>query len=152
MLAARAGNAALVEALLDQGADRMAQDEFGHTAWQHAVSRSIDEPAFAKAALALLFERIAPAIRKGEPAPQGVAQDVRSIGFGVVRRVCNSKAPSPAKSARKPTSAPSPGIQLSKYKASNVAAVAPMRTGTVAARCGSQRRSAQSPRPMAADT
>ena len=61
MLAARAGNAALVEALLDKGADRMAQDEFGHTAWQHAVNRSIDEPAFAKSALALLFERIAPA-------------------------------------------------------------------------------------------
>jgi hypothetical protein len=61
MLAARAGNAALAEALLDKGADRMAQDEFGHTAWQHAVNRSIDEPAFAKAALALLFERIAPA-------------------------------------------------------------------------------------------
>ena len=61
MLAARAGNAALVEALLDRGADPTAQDEFGHTAWQQAVNRSIDEPAFAKSALALLFERIAPA-------------------------------------------------------------------------------------------
>ena len=61
MLAARAGNAALVEALLDKGADPTAEDEFGHTAWQHAVNRSIDEPAFAKVALARLFERIAPA-------------------------------------------------------------------------------------------
>ena len=61
MLAARAGNAALVQALLDKGADPTAEDEFGHTAWQHAVNRSIDEPAFAKAALPLLFERIAPA-------------------------------------------------------------------------------------------
>jgi hypothetical protein len=61
MLAARAGNTALVQALLDKGADPTAEDEFGHTAWQHAVNRSIDEPAFAKAALALLFERIAPA-------------------------------------------------------------------------------------------
>jgi hypothetical protein len=61
MLAARAGNAALVQALLDKGADPAAEDEFGHTAWQYAVNRLIDEPAFAKAALALLFERIAPA-------------------------------------------------------------------------------------------
>ena len=61
MLAARAGNAALVQALLDKGADPTAEDEFGHTAWQHAVNRSIEEPAFAKAALTLLFERIAPA-------------------------------------------------------------------------------------------
>ena len=61
MLAARAGNAALAQTLLDKGADPTAEDEFGHTAWQHAVNRSIDEPAFAKAALALLFERIAPA-------------------------------------------------------------------------------------------
>ncbi|MBV9892493.1 MAG: hypothetical protein JO090_16635 [Rhizobacter sp.] len=61
MLAARAGNIALVEALLDKGADPTAEDEFGHSAWQHGVNRSIDEPAFAKAALASLFERIAPA-------------------------------------------------------------------------------------------
>ena len=39
MLAARAGNAALVEALLDKCADPTAEDEFGHTAWQHFVDR-----------------------------------------------------------------------------------------------------------------
>ncbi len=61
MLAARAGNAALAQALLDKGADPTAEDEFGHTAWRHAVNRSLEEPTFAKAALALLFERIAPA-------------------------------------------------------------------------------------------
>ena len=61
MLAARTGNAALVQALLDKGAAPTAEDEFGHTAWQHAVNRSLEEPDFAKAALALLFERIAPA-------------------------------------------------------------------------------------------
>jgi Ankyrin repeats (many copies) len=61
MLAARAGNAALVVALLDKGADPAAQDEFGHSAWQQAVSRALDDPTFAKSALAPLFERIAPA-------------------------------------------------------------------------------------------
>jgi hypothetical protein len=61
MLAARAGNVALVEALLNRGADPTAQDEFGQTAWQQAVCRAIDEPEFARSALAPLFERIAPA-------------------------------------------------------------------------------------------
>ena len=61
MLAARAGNAALVDALIEKGADPTSEDEFGHTAWQQAVSRAIDDPDFAKVALAPLFERIAPA-------------------------------------------------------------------------------------------
>ena len=56
MLAAGAGNAALVQALLDKGADPTAEDEFGHTAWQHAVNRSLEEPAFDKAALTLLMQ------------------------------------------------------------------------------------------------
>jgi hypothetical protein len=61
MLAARAGNAALVDALIEKAADPTAEDEFGHTAWQQAVGRAIDDPGFAKLALAPLFERIAPA-------------------------------------------------------------------------------------------
>jgi hypothetical protein len=61
MLAARAGNAALVDALIDKGADPGFEDEFGQTAWQQAVSRAIDEPEFARVALPALFERIAPA-------------------------------------------------------------------------------------------
>jgi hypothetical protein len=61
MLAARAGNAALVDALIEKGADSTAEDEFGHTAWQQAIGRAIGEPDFVKSALAPLFERIAPA-------------------------------------------------------------------------------------------
>jgi hypothetical protein len=61
MLAARAGNAALVDALLKKGAHPNNEDEFGHSAWQQAVNRAIDDPVFAKSALAQLFERIAPA-------------------------------------------------------------------------------------------
>ena len=61
MLAARAGNAALVDALLQRGADPQVEDEFGQTAWQHAVSRAMEEPAFAKSLLAGVFERLAPA-------------------------------------------------------------------------------------------
>lgn len=62
MLAARAGNTALVDALLERGANSQAEDEFGHTAWQHAVNRAIEEPTFMKLYLASIFERLAPAV------------------------------------------------------------------------------------------
>ena len=62
MLAARAGNTALVDALLERGADPNAEDDFGHTAWQQAVNRAIEEPAFAKTSLAPIFDRLAPAV------------------------------------------------------------------------------------------
>lgn len=62
MLAARAGNAALIEALLERGADPTVEDEFGQTAWQQAVSRAIEEPAFAKNSLAAIYEHLAPAV------------------------------------------------------------------------------------------
>ena len=62
MLAARAGNAALIVALLERGADPKVEDEFWQTAWQHAVSRAIEEPAFAKSSLAPIFDRLAPTV------------------------------------------------------------------------------------------
>lgn len=61
MLAARAGNAALVRALLDKGADANLRDEFGQTAWLHAVGRVMDEPESA-AGLATLSDLLAPAV------------------------------------------------------------------------------------------
>ena len=62
MLAARAGNASLIDALLERGAEPKAEDEYGQTAWQQAVSRAIEEPAFAKSSLAAIFDRLAPAV------------------------------------------------------------------------------------------
>ncbi len=41
MLAAMAGNAPLVQALLDKGADPQRRDDFGHTAWDCAVGRAL---------------------------------------------------------------------------------------------------------------
>jgi hypothetical protein len=61
MLAARAGNVALIEALLQRGADAELEDDFGQTAWQLAVNRAIEDSGFAKAALAVVFDRLAPA-------------------------------------------------------------------------------------------
>jgi hypothetical protein len=62
MMAARAGNAALVDALLERGAAPEIADEFGHTAWLHAVGRAMEEPAFTRSALAPLFDRLAPTV------------------------------------------------------------------------------------------
>lgn len=62
MLAARAGNAALVEALLERGADPERRDEYGHTASQQAVGRTIEDHDFARSRLAPLFDRLGPAV------------------------------------------------------------------------------------------
>ena len=45
MLAARAGNVALIEALLARGADPEIVDDYGHTAWMGALNRAIDDQA-----------------------------------------------------------------------------------------------------------
>jgi hypothetical protein len=50
----------LVEALLAKGADPARRDEFGHTAWDHAVGRAMREAAFAGSGLPALFELLAP--------------------------------------------------------------------------------------------
>ena len=62
MLAARAGNLPLVQALLAKGADPDLRDEFGHTAWLHAVSRAMEESAFAATGLPALYDVLAPAV------------------------------------------------------------------------------------------
>src|SRR5450759_1993379 len=60
MLAARSANIALVESLIQRGANPDFVDEFGQTPWQQALSRAIEDPVFAKTSIAALFDRIAP--------------------------------------------------------------------------------------------
>jgi Ankyrin repeats (many copies) len=60
MMAARAGNVALAEALVQRGADLSATDEFGHTAWMIALCRVVEEPAFAADRISPLFDLLAP--------------------------------------------------------------------------------------------
>ena len=60
MLAARAGNVALIETLLARGADAELVDDYGHTAWMGVLNRAIDDEAFARGHLAALFERLGP--------------------------------------------------------------------------------------------
>ena len=60
MLAARAGNVALIETLLARGADPEIVDDYGQTAWMGALNRAIDDHAFARAHVAALFELLGP--------------------------------------------------------------------------------------------
>ena len=61
MMAAVAGNAPLVQALLDKGANPQLRDDFGHTPWDGAVSRALQEPGFAATGLPAVFPLLAPA-------------------------------------------------------------------------------------------
>ncbi|MDA8094337.1 MAG: hypothetical protein M0T84_10580 [Betaproteobacteria bacterium] len=61
MAAAAAGNIALVEALLDRGADPEATDHFGSNALHWAMREAFRDARFAQGSFAALFERLAPA-------------------------------------------------------------------------------------------
>jgi hypothetical protein len=62
MMAARAGNVTLVEALLERGADPQIEDEFGHTPWLSALNRATEDPEFARQSIGGLFGLIAPSV------------------------------------------------------------------------------------------
>jgi hypothetical protein len=61
-MAARAGNLALVNALLERGANPELTDEFGQTPWLACLNRAIDDPEFAKKSVGPLFDRLAPPV------------------------------------------------------------------------------------------
>ena len=60
MAAAAAGNVALVEALLERGADRDAVDHYGHNALHWALRQAFGDPKFAVGPLAAIYECLAP--------------------------------------------------------------------------------------------
>ena len=60
MAAAAAGNVALVEVLLERGADRDAVDHYGHNALHWALRQAFDDARFAAGPLAAIYEHLAP--------------------------------------------------------------------------------------------
>lgn len=60
MAAAAAGNVALVEALLERGADRDAVDHYGYNALHWALRQAFDDPNFATGPLAAIYDHLAP--------------------------------------------------------------------------------------------
>jgi hypothetical protein len=60
MAAAAAGNVALVEALLERGADRDAVDHYGYNALHWALREGFRDASFARGPLAALYEHLAP--------------------------------------------------------------------------------------------
>ncbi len=61
MAAAAAGNVALLEALLERGADPEAVDHYGWNALHWALREAFRDPTYARHPLAAVFERVAPA-------------------------------------------------------------------------------------------
>ncbi|TAH45733.1 MAG: hypothetical protein EYC67_10285, partial [Betaproteobacteria bacterium] len=61
MAAAAAGNVALIDALLERGADPEATDHYGWNALHWALRESFRDPAYARGPLGAVFERVAPA-------------------------------------------------------------------------------------------
>jgi hypothetical protein len=62
MLAAWAGNSALVETLLDRGANKTEVDVFGRTALHHALRVAGRDPAYAADKLGALYELLCPTV------------------------------------------------------------------------------------------
>ncbi|MDP2371530.1 AAA family ATPase [Rhodoferax sp.] len=63
MMAAQCANVALVEALLERGADPLQRDHYGHGAWDYALGRVLDEPTtHTQAKLDALFALLAPPV------------------------------------------------------------------------------------------
>jgi hypothetical protein len=60
MMAARAGNAALIRELIDAGADMEQTDNYGLTAWQYALQRAVKDKKFASESLPAVDEILAP--------------------------------------------------------------------------------------------
>jgi hypothetical protein len=61
MAAAMVGNVALVEALIERGADREATDHFGWNALHWAMLEAFHDPKFAQGPFAALYDLLAPA-------------------------------------------------------------------------------------------
>lgn len=59
MLAAEAGNLALLDTLLERGADAGVRDLFGHTAQHHALARAARDAGYAQGPFAAVWQRVA---------------------------------------------------------------------------------------------
>ncbi|KAF5275142.1 hypothetical protein FQA39_LY18678 [Lamprigera yunnana] len=59
MLAAEAGNLALLDALIERGADIEQRDLFGHSAQHHALARATRDSAYAQGPFAAVWQRVA---------------------------------------------------------------------------------------------
>jgi hypothetical protein len=62
MMAAQCANVALVEALLERGADPLQRDQYGHSAWNYALVRVLDDATHTQSHLDALFPLLAPPV------------------------------------------------------------------------------------------
>jgi len=62
MMAAQCGNVALVEALLERGADPLLRDHYGQCAWDQALARFLDDPGHTQHHLDALHPLLSPPV------------------------------------------------------------------------------------------
>ncbi len=62
MMAAQCGNVALVEALLERSADPLLRDHYGHSAWDYALARFLDDPTHTQHHLDALYPLLSPPV------------------------------------------------------------------------------------------
>ena len=62
MMAAQCGNVALVDALLERGADPLLRDHYGHSAWDYALTRFLDDPTHTQHHLDALHPLLSPPV------------------------------------------------------------------------------------------
>lgn len=62
MMAAQCGNVPLVEALLARGANPLLRDHYGHSAWDHALERFLDDAAHTQHHLDALYPLLSPPV------------------------------------------------------------------------------------------
>lgn len=89
MLAAKAGNVALLDALLERGADIDCRDLFGWTAASHACDRAAHDRDYAGSAFASIHERIAPASMDLEVDGRLVRLDTHQGEFLILNLMLN---------------------------------------------------------------
>lgn len=62
MMAAQCGNVPLVEVLLARGADPLVRDHYGHSAWDYALERFLDDPGHTPHHLDALYPLLSPPV------------------------------------------------------------------------------------------
>jgi hypothetical protein len=62
MMATQCGNVPLVEALLARGADPLLRDHYGHSAWDYALERFLDDPGHTPHHLDALYPLLSPPV------------------------------------------------------------------------------------------
>ena len=102
MMAAQCGNVALVEALLARGADPRMHDHYGHSAWDYALERFLDDPAHSPHHLDALYPLLSPPVLDVQTAGRLVRLErhqgeywLLGVMLASYKKLCSQAVPHP---------------------------------------------------------